>query len=86
MYFFEDKLTRQIVVSGQKRSVILINESGLHALDRAYSIAFPGGFFQFFQVFRFFHIFSCTNVVRVLSFYYICSEIIDRFEHFVDEI
>ena len=28
----EDKLTRQIVVSGQKRSVILINESGLYAL------------------------------------------------------
>ena len=36
-------------------------------------------------LFRFFHIFSCTNVVRVLSFYYICSEIIDRFEHFVNE-
>ena len=42
-----------------------------------------GGFFLFFQ---FFHIFSCTNVVRVLSFYYICSEIIDRIEHYVDEI
>ena len=28
----EDKLTRQIVVSGQKRGVILINESGLYAL------------------------------------------------------
>ena len=28
----EDKLTRQIVVSGQKRKVILINESGLYAL------------------------------------------------------
>ena len=28
----EDKLTRQIVVSAQKRSVILINESGLYAL------------------------------------------------------
>ena len=36
-------------------------------------------------LFRFFHIFSCTNVVRVLSFYYICSEIVDRFEHFADE-
>ena len=28
----EDKLTRQIVVSGQKRKVILINESGLYSL------------------------------------------------------
>lgn len=28
----EDKLTRQIVVSGQRRKVILINESGLYAL------------------------------------------------------
>ena len=28
----EDKLTRQIVVSGQKRNIIVINESGLYAL------------------------------------------------------
>ena len=28
----EDKLTRQIVVSGQMRNVIVINESGLYAL------------------------------------------------------
>jgi len=28
----EDKLTRQIVVSGQKRNIIIINESGLYAL------------------------------------------------------
>ncbi len=28
----EDKLTRQIVVSGQRRKVIIINESGLYAL------------------------------------------------------
>jgi len=53
-----------------------------HALDKAYSIAFPGGFFSF----SVFSLFSCTNVARVLSFYYICSEIADRFEHFVDEI
>jgi prophage antirepressor-like protein len=28
----EDKLTRQIVVSGQRRNVIFINESGLYSL------------------------------------------------------
>jgi len=28
----EDKLTRQIVVSGQRRNIIFINESGLYAL------------------------------------------------------
>ena len=28
----EDKLTRQIVVSGQRRNTIFINESGLYAL------------------------------------------------------
>ena len=28
----EDKLTRQIVVSGQRRAIILINESGLYSL------------------------------------------------------
>ena len=27
----EDKLTRQIVVSGQRRNVIFINESGLYS-------------------------------------------------------
>ena len=49
----EDKLTRQIVVSGQMRNVTFINENGLYALilssklpqaktlDAAYSIAFP---------------------------------------------
>ena len=28
----DDKLTRQIVVSGQRRAIILINESGLYSL------------------------------------------------------
>lgn len=28
----DDKLTRQIVVSGQRRQIILINESGLYSL------------------------------------------------------
>ncbi len=34
----EDKLIRQIVVSGQNRNVILINESGLYSLIKTESL------------------------------------------------